>query len=392
MPGPRLLATLCALILAVIACNLPGAGSPGASPSPPSAGEMSLVDALAVAPQDGRPEVLRLMGVPDSFTVQWQELEGRLVRWEEWSYFDAAARFEFIDGELVWTADLEPSGDGALFAHVYNPLDFEATMSIADVREALSDQALEEMPLAEVDIPDGVVLAGDQILLGFEADRLVYVQTFILSPDETAPPAVEATSAATPIVSPTVSALLVDDFGGPSPAAPLFGPEYMSFELESGEGALTSTAPGGVVPAMYAVPAMLDFALEVDVRFPQARPESIAGVVFRSDDAADGLAHYYHLAFRPAASTIGIDIWKDGAFAAVASRAIASGVVNANGVNRLRLEAKGSRFQVYVNGTLVMDVSDSRLGEAGILGLSLVGYEPSETVYFDNLRVEALTQ
>jgi len=180
--SPRWLASIGALALAALACNVPGIGHAGDSTAATSGGEaeMSLEEALQVVPQDSRPEVLRLMGPPDSFTLQWQELEGQLVRWEEWSYLDAAARFDFIDGELVWTGDLDPALDGALLAHAYNPLDFDPAMTIDDVQSMLTDQSLEEASLAEADIPTGVVLAGDQILLGFDDDRLVYVQTFAL--------------------------------------------------------------------------------------------------------------------------------------------------------------------------------------------------------------------
>lgn len=381
-------ACITALALAALACNASRAAQ---TPSPSAEGEMSLAEALEVPAEDRRPEVLRLLGAPDAFTLRWQELDGQLVRWEEWSYFDLAARFDFVDGELVWTVDLDPPPDGSIYALGYNPLDFDSTMTVDEVRARLSDQTLEEASLAEADIPSGVVLAGDQILLGFEGDRLVYVQTFILSPGEGELSTVSSPSPPPEtVVPPVTAALLTDEFEGASPARPLFGPEYMTFTVENGQGSLTARTPGGVLPVMYATPQLKDFALEVDVRFPEARPESVAGIIFRSDDAADGLAHYYHLAFRPASAQVSLDLWKDGAWASVEAAPIGDGILDATGLDRLRLEADSGLFRLFVNGVLVLEAADARLADAGIVGLSIVADQVPETVYFDNLRIEPL--
>jgi hypothetical protein len=391
---PRWLAAAAALTLSALACNLAGASSEATS-SPSPEDEMSLEEALDVTPQDSRPEVLRLMGPPDSFTLQWQDLDGTLVRWEEWSYLDAATRFDFIDGELVWTGDLDPVVDGAIFAHLYNPMDFDSTMTIEDVQAMFPDQAFEEASLAEADLPTGVALAGDQILLGFDDGRLVYVQTFALNPDESAPTPEPAAPGPTPQLAVTATppgstALLSDDFQSASPAEPLFGSEFMTFTLEAGEGKLTSLYPGGVVPVMYAIPILADFALEVDIRFPDPQATSVAGIIFRSDDAADGLAHYYHLAFLPAGPRVTLDVWADGAFSTVTTSSLGAGVVDPSGANRLRLEAVGDQFRVSVNGQFAFDVTDARLPDPGIFGLSVIAARSPETAYFDNLSVEVV--
>ena len=147
---------------------------------------MSLAEALAVPAEDARPETLRLMGLPDAFAIEWQELDGQRVRWEEWSYFDQGTRFDFIDGELLWTIDIDPAPDGSLFAHFYDPLEFDDAMPLEAVRSLLGDQELDELQLDEAEIPGGLILAGDQILLGFDAGALVTVQTLILAPTDDA--------------------------------------------------------------------------------------------------------------------------------------------------------------------------------------------------------------
>jgi pSer/pThr/pTyr-binding forkhead associated (FHA) protein len=158
-------------------------GGQATSAATTGASEMTLAEALAVEPLDARPETLRLMGPPDTFRLTFQELDGVTVRLEEWSYYDYASRFDFVDGELLWTIDIEPLPDGSLYAHFYDPIDFVADESSAEVRRRLEGVSLTEERLEELGIAGGAVLAGPQIVLGFEADRLVYVETFALSPE-----------------------------------------------------------------------------------------------------------------------------------------------------------------------------------------------------------------
>lgn len=178
---PALPLVALALFLSTIACNAP-LPRLGALLAP---ADMSVEEALAVDPVDRRPVVLGEMGAPDAFTITFQEIEGQTVRWEEWAYHEFDSRFDFVDGELLWSLELEPVADGSIYAHFYDPRDFHASMTVAEARQLLDEQELVEVDLAEGDIPAGLLLAGDQILLGFENDRLVYVQTFILSPEGT---------------------------------------------------------------------------------------------------------------------------------------------------------------------------------------------------------------
>jgi hypothetical protein len=67
---------------------------------------MTLEEALNTPAEDHRVRVLELMGPPDTFRLTFQELEGTDVRWEEWAYYDLGARFDFVDGQLLWTVDL----------------------------------------------------------------------------------------------------------------------------------------------------------------------------------------------------------------------------------------------------------------------------------------------
>lgn len=197
--GPLTLGlVLITVFLSALACNLPTVRPTDSESVPDShpyqvvqaiqeeAG-VSLEEALATASEDRRPQIMELMGPPDTFRLEWQEIEGQVIRWEEWSYYDYQARFDFVDGELLWTVDLEPAPDGTVYAHIFDPLEFEVYMSPANVRALLPELAFEELSLVDVDIPEGMFLAADQILLGFDDERLVYVQTFMLAPVQGTP-------------------------------------------------------------------------------------------------------------------------------------------------------------------------------------------------------------
>jgi hypothetical protein len=189
----RFLLLVIALLIAALACNLPVA-APGNGQSDeidhPELDTLmeevgiSLDELMEVPSVDERTDTLEYMGAPDAFTLEWQELQGQIVRWEEWSYFDFESRFDFVDGVLLWTLDIEPAPSGSIYAHLFNPLEFDFGMTMAEIQRMLPDIAMTEIPLDEAEIPGGVLLAGDQILLGFDEDELVYVQTFILEPEE----------------------------------------------------------------------------------------------------------------------------------------------------------------------------------------------------------------
>ena len=146
---------------------------------------LSLDEALSMPVEDHRERMLELMGPPDTFRLIFQELQGTVMRREEWAYYDLGARFDFVDGQLIWTVDLEPVPDVAIYAHFYDPRDFTAYMSAAEARELLAGQELAEMDLAEGDIPEGLFLGADQLMLGFDQDRLVYAESFYLVPEVT---------------------------------------------------------------------------------------------------------------------------------------------------------------------------------------------------------------
>jgi hypothetical protein len=54
-------------------------------------------------------------------------------------------------------------------------------MSPAEAKALLADQEVAEMDLSEGDIPGGLMMGADQLMLGFDQDRLVYAESFYLA-------------------------------------------------------------------------------------------------------------------------------------------------------------------------------------------------------------------
>ncbi|MGD0004432.1 MAG: hypothetical protein ABSE06_09415 [Anaerolineaceae bacterium] len=170
---------LALLMLAGIACNFTAAVHPAATQG------MSLDQALAVTPRDDRSAILKQMGRPDVFRITFETLDAKPVRYEEWSYLDDKTRLDFVNGTLVDSVTLDKTPNGTIFASYYDPQSFTAFMTEADVKTLLAGQQLLEVDTAQVGQPDGLVVAGRQILLGFDHGQLVSVETLAFIPQVT---------------------------------------------------------------------------------------------------------------------------------------------------------------------------------------------------------------
>ena len=396
-----LLLPLAGLLLAGLACNapFPAAGQPTQTDSPYPLADaimeeagLSMEQALAASPEDRRQEVLNQLGPPDAFTLEWQELEDQTVRWEEWSYFDYHARFDFVDGELLWTLDIDPAPDGSVFAHAFDPLAYEAGMSIAEAKARVPDLTMTELPLDEGDIPGGVLLAGDQILMGFDQGQLVFVQTFMLAPEgEGSLPAAESSPTSAPSPTATAAPVALDDrFDDPShTATSLFGQEYMDFSLSQGAAVMTAHHPG-VLVATYDTPDITDFEATLTLHWAQTLADCSAGLVFRSDDPDGGLAFYDLVLVRPTDGYVALQQFRNGQLHEVKGLVVAQ-LANAQaGPITLTVSARGATIWVDVNEIPVFRLADTGTAEAGILGVAMVSPHDGDQVFFDEFELEAL--
>jgi hypothetical protein len=149
--------------------------------------------ALAAPTVDERPDILARFGPPDEFKISIVQVEGGQVRMEAWRYYGFGTRVDFVDGEIIWTVDLEPGPAHSIFPAWYDPTAFETGMTLDDARDVLTAASPagfvpEEFNLSEggEDLAGGVMLVGDQIMLSFDQGVLVYAETFGVSLEEAA--------------------------------------------------------------------------------------------------------------------------------------------------------------------------------------------------------------
>lgn len=121
-----------------------------------------------------------LLGAPDVFEL-WFEVadDGTVVRTETWYYLDLEVSYEFRDGALLFTIPMDEVPGLVLPALQYDPLTFDATTSLEDVRGMLDDRdALTPEEIREEYELDVTVWAGEQLIAAFDANgELLYVET-----------------------------------------------------------------------------------------------------------------------------------------------------------------------------------------------------------------------
>jgi len=188
-----LLITTLLFVLMAAGCGGGGGGSDSATANPNdtdlldptlSAAELTLDQALSVEIEDARPALVSNLGPPDAFSKTVDEVEGQLLISEEWSYITLGVRVELVDGGIGIVAPIDPRPeDAAIYPRFYDSDEFDLFMDRADVLELLAGQELTEFDLGEAGITGGLMIMGDQILLGFADNQLVYVETYARVPD-----------------------------------------------------------------------------------------------------------------------------------------------------------------------------------------------------------------
>lgn len=166
----------------------------------------------------------------------------------------------------------------------------------------------------------------------------------------------------------------------------LFGRNMMSFYSVDGQGCLTASKSNLVLPAMFAETDMYNFVAELEIYPEKVTKKSRYGLIFRSDDAPDGLAWYYLINIQPGYDAISLMTWKDG-WVAQSKLQAKEGIFNKEAMNLLRIEVKDSKFRIAINNKPVGEFTDYHIVFPGIFGLSLIAGSPNETVCFDNFKV-----
>jgi hypothetical protein len=144
-------------------------------------------------------------------------------------------------------------------------------------------------------------------------------------------------------------------------------------------------APGVIQFATLASPTFSDLALEVDARRTAGAAESTYGVLWRMQDET----RFYRFAVTGNGLFMVERHDGDGRWTQLLDGWQESTAINTalNDVNRLRVKANGELISVYVNDTLLAQVSDDAYGE-GTIALSAGTFgQPGLAVAFDNVRI-----
>lgn len=193
-------------------------------------------------------------------------------------------------------------------------------------------------------------------------------------------------SSSLPPRSPIANGKLLFSDDGNGGAEGMFGPEYMQFAYDNGQGVLVSNASNFILPAMYSGQSYTDSIIEVDFTSFNAGGDGQYSIIFRSDDVDGGLASYYIVSLIPGRRTIELGLWSEGWSQAMVTP-IADESISLAAPLRLRLEVQGSEIVVFINGTFAAGFVDGGITSAGIIGMSITTNAGSGSYTFDNLRI-----
>jgi len=135
---------------------------------------------------DRRGELLAELGGPDAFVITVDEIGGEVVRFESWSYYEANSQIDLVDGEILWDVEIDDVPDGMLLPLAFSPMEFTMLSSVDEVLGVLEGVELESLgaAAAEFEIEGAELWVGEQLVLAFVDDALIYVETYALAADD----------------------------------------------------------------------------------------------------------------------------------------------------------------------------------------------------------------
>ena len=150
-------------------------------------------DAAAKLPEPvgatDRDQLRSMIGPPDTFTLSFERSgaqgDGPLVRYENWFYYDLDTEYEFADGALIANLPMTtPVGTTILPPAKYDPDLFDRNTTWDEIASLLVDpELIEPIPVeAEYEVPL-TFYAGEQLIVAFDDEGLVYVETVPLGED-----------------------------------------------------------------------------------------------------------------------------------------------------------------------------------------------------------------
>ena len=146
-------------------------------------------EVLKLIPADSRLETIEALGMPDAFTLIMaaKSLDlNEITRHETWFYYRAGLRFEFVNGIVVSSDELEDVNLETVEAVYtpYRPHQFLPGLDIEAVADIIGEQKYVLYELGDDPLQDGELVYARQLALGFKNGSLFYVRTFPLFTDE----------------------------------------------------------------------------------------------------------------------------------------------------------------------------------------------------------------
>jgi hypothetical protein len=201
---------------------------------------------------------------------------------------------------------------------------------------------------------------------------------------------------ATPQPRPNGALLMEATFGGgASGFAPAYGESGMRFEAIDGIARVSILQPDLFLSAIYGGERYGDFAIEADLRGADLKIGEDIGIELRANGAS-GPSRFYAAAIEPAATAASFSLWQnETGWTYLAEAALPEGVLAPKGFNRLRVEAVGDEFTLFLNGTFLLRTRDGTLAGPGFAGVAVSSAEDlaaGERALgeFDNVRIYTL--
>ena len=178
------LAIACSLLLLLgLAGSVPlaTATAAGEANGQPAQNAVISAEQQRILDEFGRPESFRLV-----FATEGGDQERTASRIEEWNYYRLQTRLSFVDGALQGGGEIEDVPDWTLLPMAYRPEQFTGLMGLEEIQRSVTG----ERPFERLEVPDDLLpgarlemIGFEQLVLGFEQGRLIYVETVPLFPN-----------------------------------------------------------------------------------------------------------------------------------------------------------------------------------------------------------------
>lgn len=128
------------------------------------------------------------LGYPDTFTIYFYQNNpdggyDQGLRFESWTYYNKKLMLTFQDGEPTSQETIDSALDNILPVP-YRPEQFATFMSLNRLIKSTGIQQYLILPLEPEIVRDGQVFYADQLTFGMKNDRLMFVETLVLTEDK----------------------------------------------------------------------------------------------------------------------------------------------------------------------------------------------------------------